>query len=121
MKRKRLIFVVLAAGALGYGLARRSKAAKERSMSMTAAGSGAEGSLGVVEFETANVDAGGNLVVDDLVVAVDGEGKTMATDETIAVVTPEGDTVMDEKLSVVGDDGELHIVEEDISITEFDE
>lgn len=121
MKRKRLIFVVLGAGALGYGLARRSKAAKERSMGLTATGSGGEGSLGVVEFEAKDVDADGNLVVDDLVVAVDGDGKIVAADETIAVVTPEGDTVIDEKLSVVGDDGQLHIVDEAISSTEVDE
>ena len=112
MKRKRLIFVALGAGALGFGLARRSKAAKERSMNMTAAGSAGEGSFGVVEVETEDVDADGNLVVDDLVVAVGSDGKILATDETIAVITPEGDTVIDEKLSVVGDDGELHAVEE---------
>jgi hypothetical protein len=45
----------------------------------------------------------------------------VAADETIAVVTPEGDTVIDEKLSVVGDDGQLHIVDEAISSTEVDE
>jgi hypothetical protein len=116
MKRKRLIFVVLGAGALGYGLARRSKAAKER-----AAGSGNESPLGVVEVETGGVDAAGNLIVDDLIVAVDGDGKIVAADETVAVITPEGDTVIDEKLSVVGEDGELHTVEEDISIADVDE
>ena len=121
MKRKRLIFVVLGAGALGYALARRSKAAKEQPGSVTAAGSGEEGSLGLVEFETEDVDAAGNLVLDDLVVAVDSDGKIVATDETIAVVTPEGDAVIDEKLSVVGDDGELHTVDEVISSTEVDE
>jgi hypothetical protein len=121
MKRKRLIFVVLGAGALGYALARRSKDAKEQTVSMTAAGSVGEGSLGAVEFETEDVDADGNLVVDDLVVAVDSDGRIVATDETIAVVTPEGDAVIDEKLSVVGDDGELHTVEEVISSTEDDE
>jgi hypothetical protein len=121
MKPKRLIIVALGAGALGFGLARRSKAAKERSTGMTAAGSGGQGSIGVVEFETEDVDADGNLVVDDLVVGVDSDGKVVATDETVAVITPEGDTVVDEKLSVVGDDGELHTVEEDISITESDE
>jgi hypothetical protein len=90
-------------------------------MSMTAAGSGGDGSLGVVEVETGNVDAAGNLVVDDLLIAVDNDGKIVATDETVAVITPEGDTVIDEKLSVVGDDGELHTVDEDISVTELDE
>ena len=56
-----------------------------------------------------------------LVVEVDSDGKIVATDETVAVITPEGDTVIDEKLSVLGDDGELHTVEEDISVTEVDE
>jgi hypothetical protein len=121
MKRKRLIFVVLGAGAVGYGLARRSKAAKDRSMGVTAVGSGGEGSLGVLEFEAEDVDADGNLVVDDLVVAVDSDGRIVATDETIAIVTPQGDTVIDERLSVVGDDGELRTVEEAISSTELDE
>ncbi len=90
-------------------------------MNMTAAGSAGEGSFGVVEVETEDVDADGNLVVDDLVVAVGSDGKILATDETIAVITPEGDTVIDEKLSVVGDDGELHAVEEDISVAEDEE
>ena len=121
MKLKRLMVVVLGAGALGYGLARRSKAAAERSLSTAPAGSSGEGSLDVVEFETEGVDAAGNLVVDDLVVAVDADGNVVATDETIAVVTPEGDAVVDEKLSVVGDDGELHAVAEAISSTELDE
>ena len=75
----------------------------------------------MVEVETEDVDAEGNLVVDDLVVAVDSDGKIMATDETVTVITSEGDTVVDEKLSVGGDDGELHTVEEDISVTEVDE
>ncbi len=121
MKRKRLVLIALGAGVLGYGLARRSKAATERSMSMSTVGSGGEGSRGVVEFEFGDVDSAGNLVVDDLLAAVDSDGKIVATDETVAVITPEGDTVIDEKLSVVGDDGELHTVEEDISITEADE
>ncbi len=121
MKRKRLIFIALGAGALGYGLARRSKAAKERSMRMTAGGSEKDGSLEVVEVETGGVDAAGNLVVDDLFVAVDSDGKIVATDETVAVITPEGDTVIDEKLSMVGEDGGLHAVEDDISITDVDE
>ena len=121
MKRKPLIFVAIAAGAIGFGLARRSKAAKERSINATSARSGGEGFLGVVEFETEDVDADGNLVVDELVVAVDSDGKIVATDETIAVISPEGDTVIDEKLSVLGDDDELHTVEEDISVTEVDE
>ena len=121
MKRKRLLFVALGAGALGYGLTRRSKAARERSLSTSAVGPPGEGSFGVVEFESEDVDAAGNLVVDDLLVAVDEDGKIVATDETVAVITPEGNTVIDERLSVVGDDGELHTVEEDIAVTEADE
>jgi hypothetical protein len=120
MKRKRLIFVALAAGALGFALAQRSRAAKERSMSMTAARSAGEGFPGVVEVGTEDVDSDGNLVVDDLVAAVDSHGRIVATDETIAVITPEGDTIIDERLSVLGDDDELHTVEGDISVTEVD-
>jgi hypothetical protein len=52
---------------------------------------------------------------------VDSDGRIVATDETIAIVTPQGDTVIDERLSVVGDDGELRTVEEAISSTELDE
>jgi hypothetical protein len=122
MKRKRLILVALGAGALvGYGLSRRSKAAREGSVGMGSGGPAGEGSLGVVEFETEDIDADGNLVVDDLLVAVDGDGRVVATDETVAVVTPEGDTVIDETLSVVGDDGELHAVDEEIAVIEGDE
>jgi hypothetical protein len=121
MKHKRLIFLALGAGALGYGLARRSMAAKESTTGLTPAGSTGGSSYGVVEVETEEVDAAGNLVVDDLLMAVDGDGKIVATDETVAVLTPEGDTVVDEKLSVVGKDGELHTVEEEISVTEVDE
>ena len=121
MKPKRLIILALGAGAVGFGLARRSKAARERSLSMTAVRSGREGSLEVVEVETGDIDSDGNLVVDDLVVAVDSDGRIVASDETLAVITPEGDTVVDEKLSVLGDDGELHTVEEDISVTEADD
>ena len=120
MKRKRLVLVVLGVGALGYGLVRRSKTAKERSVSMTADGPDVR-PFEVVEVETEDIDADGNLVVDDLVVAVDSDGMIVATDETVAVITPEGDTIIDEKLSAMGDDGELHTVEEDIAVTEVDE
>ena len=75
----------------------------------------------MVEFETEGVDAAGNLVIDDLVVAADGDGKIVATDETIVIVTPEGDEVVDETLSVMGDDGQLHAVAEAISSSEDDE
>jgi hypothetical protein len=121
MKVKRLLFVVLGAGAVGYGLARRKKAAQELSLSTATGGSVGGGSLGVVEVETEEIDDDGNLVVDDILVAVDDDGTVVATDETIAVITPAGDTVIDEKLSVLGDDGELHTVAEDVSIAEDDE
>jgi hypothetical protein len=109
MKRKRLMVVTVAAGGLvAIGLARRAKAAQD--------------SIRIAEVETAAVvDDRGDLVVDDLLVAVDSEGTIVATDETVAVVTPEGVAVIDEKLSVAGDDGELHTVEEDISVIEVDD
>ena len=110
MKARRLLIVVLGAGAVGYGLARRRKAAQERSLSTATVGSSGGSSLGVVEVETETIDADGNLVVDDILVAVDDDGTVVATDETIAVITPAGDTVIDETLSVLGDDGELHAV-----------
>ncbi len=75
-------------------------------------------SLEIVEVETEGVDEEGNLVIDDLVAAVDSEGKILATDETVAVIMPEGDAVVDEKLSVLEEDGKLHAVEEDISVLE---
>jgi len=75
-------------------------------------------SLEVTEVETEGVDEEGNLVIDELVVAVDSEGKIVATDETVAVITSEGHVVVDETLSVVGEDGKLHAVEEDISALE---
>lgn len=74
--------------------------------------------LELVEVETEGVDDEGNAVVDDLVVAVDKDGKVVASDETIAVVTEGGDVVIDETLSVRGDDGNLHAVEEDITVLE---
>ena len=46
MKRKRLVLIALGAGVLGYGLARRSKAATERSMSMSTVGSGGRALVG---------------------------------------------------------------------------
>jgi len=78
-------------------------------------------SLEMVEVETEGVDEEGNLVIDDLVVAVDSEGKILAIDETIGVITPEGDAVVDEEISVLGEDGKLHAVEEDISVLEADD
>jgi hypothetical protein len=78
-------------------------------------------SLEVTEVETEGVDEEGNLVIDELVAAVDSEGKIVATDETVAVVTPDGGVIVDETLSVVGDDGKLHTIEEDTSVMEADE
>ena len=101
MKHKRLVVVALGAGALGYGLARGRRLPGTLD-EPDHCGIGRRGSPGMVEFETEDVDAAGNLVVDDLVVAVDSDGEVIATDETVAVITPEGDTVVDEKLSVVG-------------------
>ena len=78
-------------------------------------------SVGMVEVETEGLDKEGNLVIDDVVAAVDSNDKIVATDETITVVTAEGTIVVDETLSVAGDDGELHAVEEDISLLEVDD
>jgi len=75
----------------------------------------------VVEVVTSGVDDSGDIVVDDLIAAVDGEGNVLATDETITVQTAAGDIVVDETISVVGDDGELHAVEEDITVVEVDD
>jgi hypothetical protein len=75
----------------------------------------------MMEVKTEGVDEEGNLVVDDLVAAVDSQGKIVATDETFAIITPEGDAVVDEKLSVLGEDGKLHAVEEDISVVEIND
>jgi hypothetical protein len=121
MKAKRLLFVALGAGAVAYGLARRKRAAQELALSTATAGPVGGGSLDVVEVETEKIDADGNLVVDDILVAVDDSGTVVATDETIAVITPDGETVIDEKLSVLGDDGELHTLAEDVSVAEDDE
>ena len=122
MKRKRIIVVVLGAGALAaVGVARRTKANRGRTAAGTDYGPPGDGSLEVAEVETADVDDEGNLVIDDLLVAVDGDGKIVATDETVAVITPDGDAVVDETISVVGEDGELHAVEEDVAIVEADD
>jgi len=80
-----------------------------------------ENEVDVVEFETAGTDADGNVVVDDVLVATDSQGHIIATDETVAVVTTHGDVVVDETVSVVGDDGELHVLAEDVTILEADE
>jgi hypothetical protein len=122
MKRKRIIVVVLGVGALvAVGVARRNSANRGRSVGGRDIGRSGDDALEVVEVETDDIDEEGNLVIDDLVVAVDGDGKIVATDETVAVLTPEGDAVVDETISVVGEDGELHIVEEDVAIVEAGE
>jgi hypothetical protein len=122
MKRKRIVVVVLGAGALvAVGVVRRTKANRERTLTGTDHRSVGDHSLEVVEVESEDVDEEGNLVIDDLVVAVDGDGKIVATDETVAIVTPEGDAVIDETISVVGEDGKLRTVEEDVAIVEADD
>lgn len=72
----------------------------------------------VEEFETMRVDEDGNLVVDDVIVAVDAQGHVLATDETIVVLDSHGDAVLDETVSVIGEDGELHVLEEDVIVVE---
>lgn len=52
--------------------------------------------LDVVEVVTSGVDEEGNVVVDDLIAAVDAKGRVVATDETITFETIEGDVVVDE-------------------------
>ena len=74
-----------------------------------------------VRVETEVVDDEGNVVVDDLVAAVDGDGNIVATDETITTVTSDGDVVVDETIAVRGDDGRLHAVEEDVTVVEADD
>jgi hypothetical protein len=122
MKHKRLIVVVLGAGALAaLALQRRAKAATSGAPGGTGDGFSAAGPLQVVEVETKGVDGDGNAVVDDLMVAVDNDGKIVATAETVAIISPTGDVVVDETLSVVGEDGKLHTVEEDIAVLEADD
>jgi hypothetical protein len=80
-----------------------------------------EDELDMIEVVTGRVDEVGNVVVDDLIAALDGTGNVVATDETITVETAEGDIVVEETLSIVGDDGELHAVEEDVTVLEVDD
>jgi len=90
-------------------------------MSETNGASAGDDELELVEVEAEGVDEEGNIVADDLVVAVDSDGTVIAADETIAVLTPDGDIVIDETVSVIGDDGALHAVGEEISVVEADE
>jgi hypothetical protein len=104
MKRKPVVWVLLAAGglvALGSLLRRRTAQARRHTMSKDNQESASEDSLEVVEVETEGVDNEGNLVIDDLMVAVDGEGRIVATDETVAVINPGGDVVVEEDISVL--------------------
>ena len=39
----------------------------------------------------------------------------------MTVITPEGDAVVEETLSVMGEDGALHAVEEDITLLDADD
>jgi len=90
-------------------------------MSDTEHPSAGEEEIELMEFETEGTDDDGNVVVDDIVVAVDADGHVIATDETVAVLTPQGDVVVDETVSIVGDDGELHVLEEDVVVVEHDQ
>jgi hypothetical protein len=87
-------------------------------MSETNEGTDDEIEVDLVEFETVGTDDEGDIVIDDVVVATDREGHIIAVDETVAVVNARGDVVMDETVSVVGDDGELHVLEVDVTIME---
>jgi len=132
MRRKRVVWVVLGAGALVAvgSVVRRVRAGRTDGGRVDAggdtrlgAGAPAPGddSLEVVEVESEGIDEDGNLVIDELLVAVDGAGDVVATDETVTVITPEGDAVVEETLSVMGEDGALHAVEEDITLLDADD
>jgi hypothetical protein len=55
------------------------------------------------------------------VAAVAADGTVIATDETVTVATADGDIIVDEVVSVIGEDGELHAVEEEITVIEAEE
>ena len=73
----------------------------------------AEGQDGVemIEVVTREVDSEGNIIVDDSVFVVDDEGKVIAQDEAITFETPKGDIIVSE----LGDDGEMHIIDRDVT------
>jgi hypothetical protein len=123
MRRRPVIWAALGVGGLAVlGLLLRQRTAQTRRQVMNETNDTPAGeALEMVEVGTEGVDEEGNLVIDDLVVAMDSEGRIVATDETVAVITAEGDAVVDETVSVVGEDGKLHAVEEDISGLEADE
>ena len=79
---------------------------------------GADDEIDVIEVVTEADDDEGNVVIDDMVAIVDGDGNVLATDETIAIATADGDVVVDETISVRGDDGERHAIEEDVTVLE---
>jgi hypothetical protein len=80
-----------------------------------------EDELETIEVVTEATDEDGDVVVDDLIVEVDGEGHIVATDETTIIRTTRGDVLVDETFSVAGDDGTLHVVDEDMTVLEADD
>ena len=75
----------------------------------------------VIEVVAESVNEHGDVVVDDLVAEIDNEGHVLATDEKTVLRTVEGDVVVDETFSVVGADGMLHAITEDITVVEADD
>ena len=114
MRRKRVVWVVLGAGALVAvgSVVRRVRAGRADGGRVDAggdtrlgAGAPAPGddSLEVVEVESEGIDEDGNLVIDELLVAVDEP-----TDRRYL-------------FPVMGEDGALHAVEEDITLLDADD
>ena len=75
--------------------------------------------LDLVEIETEDVDEYGNVVVEDIVALVDGEGNIIAIDEAVTALTPNDEVIVNETISLVGDDGELHATVEDVTVLEI--
>jgi hypothetical protein len=73
---------------------------------------------GVIEVVTETIDEEGDVILDDIVAEVDSKGHIVATDETTLIQTAEGDVLVDETFSVAGEDGELHVVSEDLTVVE---